>query len=76
MNIIVIWKEIQLKKLVNDDSVCVEECNAYKKLVRDPRHADRDIPGFNGRYYHNNLKQILLADVTNKVYNILNEIKF
>ncbi len=59
-----------------DDSVCVEECNAYKRLVRDPRHADRDIPGFNGRYYHNNLKQILLADVTNKVYNILSEIKF
>ena len=59
-----------------DDSVCVEECNAYKRLVRDPRRADRDIPGFNGRFYHNNLRQILLADVTNKVYDILNEIKF
>ena len=59
-----------------DDSVCVEECNAYKRLVRDPRHADRDIPGFNKKQYKNNLKQILLADVTNEVYNILNEIKF
>ncbi len=64
------------KETCVDDSVCVEECNAYKRLVRDPRHADRDIPGFNKKQYKNNLKQILLADVTNEVYNILNEIKF
>ena len=59
-----------------DDSECIRECNEYKRLVRDPRHADRDIPGFNARYYHTNLKNILLADVTNKVYDILKEIKF
>ena len=59
-----------------DDSVCEEECNAYKKLVKDPKNLEKDIPGFNKKQYNNNLKQILLADVTNEVYDILKEIKF
>ena len=59
-----------------DDSVCVEECNAYKKIVKDPKHPEKDIPGFNKKQYKSNLKQILLADVTNDVYDILKEIKF
>ena len=59
-----------------DDSVWVEECDAYKKLVKDPKNLEKDIPGFNKKQYNNNLKQILLADVTNEVYDILKEIKF
>ena len=64
------------KETCLDDSVCVEECNAYKKIVKDPKHPEKDIPGFNKKQYNNNLKQILLADVTNDVYDILKEIKF
>ena len=59
-----------------DDSVWVEECDAYKKLVKDPKHDDKDISGFNKKQYKSNLKKILLADVTNEVYDILKEIKF
>ena len=59
-----------------DDSVCVEECKAYEKLVKDPKHPEKDIQGFNKKQYKNNLKKILLADVTNEVYDILKEIKF
>ena len=59
-----------------DDSVYVNECNAYKKLVRDPKHPEKDIPAFNKKQYKSNLKKILLADVTNEVYDILKEIKF
>ena len=59
-----------------DDPVCVEECNAYKRLVRNPNKLEKDIPGFNRKNYNNNLKQISLADVTNKVSDILNQIKF
>ena len=59
-----------------DDSIWVDECNAYKKFVRDPKHPEKDIPGFNQKHYKSNLKKILLADVTNEVYDILKEIKF
>jgi hypothetical protein len=64
------------KETCLDDSVCEEECNAYKKLVKDPKNLEKDIPGFNKKQYNNNLKQILLADVTNEVYDILKEIKY
>ena len=69
-------KEDPSKETCLDDSVCVEECKAYEKLVKDPKHPEKDIPGFNKKQYNNNLKQILLADVTNEVYDILKEIKF
>ena len=69
-------KEDPSKETCLDDSVCVEECKAYEKLVKDPKHPEKDIPGFNKKQYNNNLKQILLADVTNDVYDILKEIKF
>jgi hypothetical protein len=64
------------KETCLEDSVCVEECNAYEKLVKDPKNLEKDIPGFNKKQYNNNLKQILLADVTNEVYDILKEIKY
>ena len=69
-------KEDPSKETCLDDSVCVEECKAYEKLVKDPKHPEKDIPGINKKQYKNNLKQILLADVTNEVYDILKEIKF
>ena len=69
-------KEDPSKETCLDDSVCVEECKAYEKLVKDPKHPEKDIQGFNKKQYKNNLKKILLADVTNEVYDILKEIKF
>ena len=38
-----------------DDSVWVEECDAYKKLVKDPKHDDKDIPEFNKKQYKSNV---------------------
>ena len=43
------------KETCLEDSVCVEECNAYEKLVKDPKHDDKDIPEFNKKQYKSNV---------------------
>ena len=65
-----------------DDPECVNSCDKYKKLVRDPIVPWNDIPNIKKNFlralpeYLINLQKILLAEITNKVSNILNDIKF
>ena len=61
-----------------DDPECVESCNNYRKIVRDYNNPINEIPGLSGdkKKFDKNLEQILLADITNKISDILNEIKF
>ena len=59
-----------------DDHVWVEECNAYKKLVKDPKHDDKDISGFNKKQYKSNLKKILLVDALMKFMIFYKKLNF
>ena len=65
-----------------DDPECVNSCNKYKKLVRDPNNPWKDIPILNKIFFKEipeyaiNRQKIFLAEITNKTSNILNDIKF
>ena len=50
----------------------------HVKIVRDYNNPINEIPGLSGdkKKFDKNLEQILLADITNKISDILNEIKF
>ncbi len=63
-----------------DDPECVSACNKYRKNVRDPYNPINEIPDLNNNnkeyQFNMNSKKILIAAITNKIADVLNNIKF